>query len=97
MPAGDLLSSSLEDYTLTVQLPTPERSHLREAPPPTTLSPCFFGSKNRYQVWLRVPLLTLGIADVAPNIQFLATRLNAMFSHCDHLDLVVVDRMPENT
>lgn len=60
----------------------PDHRRLSEATcarlhPPQHFLPAFLVRRTGCQVWLRVPLLAPGIADVAPNIQFLATRLNA--------------------
>lgn len=63
-PAGDLPSSSLEDYAFTAPPPMLERSHLREAPPPPPPNNAFsllfwfeeqvtkFSSE--YLLWVRV-------------------------------------------
>lgn len=63
------------------------RSHLREAAPSSTLSLyfslLFLFEELSIQVWLLVPLLAPHIADVAPNIRFLAMRLNATSVRCE--------------
>ena len=76
-PFGELPSLSLEYYALTADAcakPLGRGSALHDTF--SQLLRTFFIRRTSIQVWLRVLVLAPSIADVAPNIGFLAMRLN---------------------